>query len=144
LPLALFRAAMALGGRIMGRILGFVGTLVTMAIAMYIYSLQVKTLNPGAGTGTGDPQEMAVITGVKNDLIGIANAERGYLASQGKYASLDELISGNYITIKGERPPYTYDVETTSGSFRATATRSTKGSPAQLWITESMQVQASD
>jgi len=119
-----------------------VGTVVTMAIGMYIYSLQVKTLNPGAGTG--DPQEVTVITGVKNDLIGIANAERGYLASQGKYASLDDLISGNYITIKGERPPYIYDVETASGSFRATATRTTKGAPAQLWITEAMQVQASD
>ena len=126
----------------MGRVLGFVGTVVTMAIGMYIYSLQVKTLNPGAGTG--DPQEVTVITGVKNDLIGIANAERGYLASQGKYASLDDLISGNYITIKGERPPYIYNVETTSGSFRATATRTTKGAPAQLWINETMQVQASD
>jgi hypothetical protein len=81
---------------------------------------------------------------VKNDLISIANAERGYLALQGKYASLDELTSGNYITTKGDRPPYTYDVEVTSGSFRATATRTTKGAPAQLWITESMQVQASD
>jgi hypothetical protein len=126
----------------MGRVFGFVGTVVTLAIGMYIYSLQVKTLNPGAGNGSSE--EIAVITGVKNDLIGIANAERGYLASQSKYATLDELISGNYITIKGERPPYTYDVETTSGSFRATATRNTKGSPAQLWITESMQVQASD
>jgi len=76
--------------------------------------------------------------------LGIANAERGYLASQGKYATLDELVSGNYITIKSERPPYTYDVETSSGSFRATATRTTKGAPAQLWITETMQVQASD
>jgi hypothetical protein len=126
----------------MGRVLGFVGTVVTLAIGMYIYSLQVKTLNPGAGTG--DPQEVTVVTGVKNDLISIANAERGYLASEGKYASLDELISGNYITIKGQRPPYVYDVETASGSFRATATRTTKGAPAQLWITESMQVQASD
>ena len=126
----------------MGRVFGFVGTVVTLAIGMYIYSLQVKTLNPGAGNGSSE--EVAVITGVKNDLIGIATAERGYLASQGKYASLDELISGNYISIKGERPPYTYDVETTSGSFRATATRTTKGSPAQLWITETMQVQASD
>ncbi|MGA7079359.1 MAG: hypothetical protein WBQ43_18865 [Terriglobales bacterium] len=130
----------------MGRVFGFVGTIVTLAIGMYIYSLQVKTLNPGAGNGSSNasPEEFATITGVKNDLIGIANAERGYLASQGKYASLDELISGNYITIKAERPPYTYDVETTSGSFRATATRNTKGSPAQLWITETMQVQASD
>lgn len=126
----------------MGRVLGFVGTIVTMAIALYIYSLQVKTLTPSGGSG--DPQEFATIAGVKNDLIGIANAERGYLATQGKYASLDELRSGNYISIKGERPPYIYDVETTSGSFRATATRTTKGAPAQLWITETMEVQASD
>jgi len=126
----------------MGRVLGFVGTIVTMAIAMYIYSLQVKTLTPSGGSG--NPQEVATIMGVKNDLIGIANAERGYLATQGKYASLDELRSGNYISIKGERPPYIYDVETTSASFRATATRTTKGAPAQLWITETMEVQASD
>jgi hypothetical protein len=128
--------------RIMGRVLGFLGTIITMAIGMYIYSQQVKTLTPDAGSG--NPAEIATITGVKNDLIGIANAERGYLASQGRYASLDELTSGNFITIKGERPPYIYDVETTSGSFRATATRTTQGAPAQLWITETMQVQASD
>ncbi len=126
----------------MGRLFGFVGTIVTMAIGMYIYSLQVRTLTPGAGNSNSE--EVATITGVKNDLIGIANAERGYLASQGKYASLDELTSGNYISIKGERPPYIYDVETTSSSFRATATRTTKGAPAQLWVTETMQVQASD
>jgi hypothetical protein len=126
----------------MGRAFGFLGTVITLAIGMYIYSLQVKTLTPDAGNG--NPEEVATITGVKNDLIGIANAERGYLASQGKYASLGELTSGNYLTIKGERPPYVYDVEVMDGSFRATATRTTKGAPAQLWITENMQVQASD
>jgi len=126
----------------MGRVFGFLGTIITMAIGMYIYSLQIKTLTPGAGSG--GPEEVTTITGVKNDLIGIANAERGYLASQGKYASLDELISGNYVTIKSERPPYIYDVETNSSGFRATATRTTKGAPAQLWITEAMQVQGSD
>jgi len=124
------------------RVFGFLGTVVTLAIGMYIYSLQVKTLTPGAGSGS--PEEVATITGVKNDLIGIASAERGFLASQGRYASLDELISGNYITIKGERPPYIYDVEINSGNFRATATRTTKGAPAQFWITDAMQVQASD
>ena len=126
----------------MARVFGFLGTIITMAIGMYIYSLQVKTLSPGAGNGNSE--EVATIVGVKNDLIGIANAERGYQASQGKYASLDELTSGNYLSIKGERPPYIYDVEATSSGFRATATRTTKGAPAQLWITETMQVQATD
>jgi len=126
----------------MGRVLGFLGTMITLAIGMYIYSVQVKTLTPGGGSR--NPEESVTIVGVKNDLIGIANAERVYEASQGKYASLDELIAGNYITISSERPPYIYDVEISSGSFRATATRTNKGSPAQLWVSETMQVQASD
>jgi hypothetical protein len=126
------------------RLFGFLGTVITVAIGMYIYSLQIKTLQPSAGGGS--PEEVTTITGVKNDLISIASAERGYLASQGRYASLDQLISGNYLTIKGERPPYVYEVEipSNSSSFRATATRTTKGAPAQLWITDDMQVQASD
>jgi hypothetical protein len=126
----------------MWRVLGFIGTVVTMAIGMYIYSLQVKTLTPDAGRG--NTEEFPIIAGVKNDLISIANAERGCLASEGKYVSLDELISGKYISIPSERPPYIYAVEVDGGSFRATATRTTKGTPAQLWITDSMQVQASD
>ena len=123
-------------------VFGILAMVISMAIGVYIYSLQVKTLTPVAGPGNAE--EVALITGVKNDLIGIANAERGYLASQGKYASLEELTAGNYLTMKGERPPYIYDVEILTGSFRATATRTTKGAPAQLWITETMQVQATD
>ncbi len=126
----------------MGRVFGFLSIVATMAIGLYIYSQQVKTLAPASGSG--NPLEVANITGVKNDLISIANAERGYLATEGKYASLDELISGHYLSIKGERPPYTYEVETTSSSFKATATRTTKGAPAQLWITETMEVQTSE
>jgi hypothetical protein len=126
----------------MGRLFGFVGTVVTLAIGMYIYSLQVKPLQ--SSPDAAQPDEVAIITGVKNDLLAIANAERGYLASQGKYAPLNELISGNYITISSERPPYFYEIETTPSGFRATATRTTKGAPAQLWITENMQIQSSD
>jgi hypothetical protein len=128
----------------MGRVFGFLGTVITLAIGMYIYSQQVKTLTPGTGGDSGNSQDAATIAGVKNDLIAIANAERGYLASQGKYGSLDELISGNFVSIKGERPPYIYDIEMTPAGFRVTATRTTKGAPAQLWITESMQVETSN
>jgi hypothetical protein len=124
------------------RVFGFLGTVVTLAIGMYIYSLQVKTLQPSAAGG--NPQEVTTITGVKNDLISIANAERGYMATQGKLGSLEELISGNYLTIKSERPPYIYNIESSGNSFRVTATRTTKGSPAQMWIGDDMQVQSSD
>ena len=122
----------------MGRLFGFVGLVATMAIGMYIYSLQIKAMSPA--TASGNPVEAATIVGVKNDLLAIANAERGYIGVQGRYASLEELTSGNFITVQHERPPYIYDVEVSPGSFRATATRTTKGAPAQIWVTESMEV----
>jgi hypothetical protein len=126
------------------RIFGFIGTVITLAIGMYIYSVQIKTIEPSVADGTVpmNATEAPLIAGVKNDLIAIASAERGYLAQEGHYGSLNELIEKEYITIKAERPPYSYDVETSSGNFRVTATRSAPGSPSQLWITDDMQVQA--
>ena len=126
----------------MGRAFGFLGTIIVMAVGMYIYSIQLKdaTATGGASTPTGT----ANIMGVKNDLISIANAERGYFATEQKYASLDELVSAKYITIERQRPPYTYEVETTSSGFRVTATRDSAGAPAQLWIDETMQVRSSN
>jgi len=124
------------------RLFGFIGTVVTLAIGMYIYSLQVKSIDPSASGA--NVKDVAVISGVKNDLINIANAERGYRASEGKYGSLGELTAGRYITIRDGRPPYVYSVDVSSSGFRATATRTTQGSPAQLWISEDMQIQSSD
>jgi hypothetical protein len=121
----------------MGRIFGFVGLMMAMAIGLYVYSQQVKTV--AAVGGSASPADAANIAGVKNDLISIANAERGYFASEGHYGSLDELTAGKYITI-GDRPPYVYDVSTTSSSFQVTATRTSPGSPAQLSIDESMEI----
>jgi hypothetical protein len=126
----------------MGRVFGFLSLVIVMAAGMYIYSLQIKNVSaPGTG---GTPAGTANIIGVRNDLISIANAERAYFASQQKYASLDELVSGNYITIERQRPPYTYDAESTSSGFRVTATRDSAGAPAQIWIDESMQIQSSN
>ena len=127
----------------MSRAFGFLSIVIVMAAGMYIYSVQLKTISaPGGGGGT--PTGAANIVGVRNDLIAIANAERGYYATQQKYASFDELVSGNYITIERQRAPYTYDVETTSSGFRVTATRDSAGGPAQFWIDETMQVQSSN
>ena len=126
----------------MGRALGFLGIVIVMAVGMYLYSVQLKQASAPGGAST--PTGTANIMGVKNDLISIANAERGYFATEQKYASLDDLIAAKYITIERQRPPYTYDVETTSSGFRVTATRDSAGAPAQLWIDETMQVQSSN
>ncbi len=126
----------------MGRALGFLGIVIVMAVGIYLYSIQLKEASAPGGAST--PTGTANIVGVKNDLISIANAERAYFATEQKYASLDELNEGKYITIERQRPPYTYEVATTSSGFRVTATRDGAGAPAQLWIDENMQVQSSN
>jgi hypothetical protein len=97
----------------MGRAFGFLGVVVALAVGMYVYSKQAQSSS--AAAGTDNPKAAINLTGVKSDLISIASAERRYFATEGKYASLDELISSNYITVARQRPPYTYEVETRSG-----------------------------
>jgi hypothetical protein len=126
----------------MGRLFGFVGLMVALAVGMYIYSKQMQSTS--AAAGTNNPKAAVNITGVRTDLITIAQAEQRYLASEGKYASLDELISSHTITISRQRPPYSYEVETGSTGFHVVATRSgdndnSSGLPAQLSVDENMQ-----
>src|SRR3984893_2617980 len=125
-------------------ILGLLSIVLAMGIGMYIYSKQAQSSS--ALAGANNPKAAINITGVKSDLISIASAERRYFATEGKYASLDELISTNYITVTRQRPPYTYDIQTSGGGFHVVATRSgddTSGTPAQLSVDETMEFQSS-
>jgi len=129
----------------MGRLFGFLGVVIALAIGMYIYSHHVQSSS--AAAGANNPKAAINITGVRSDLISIATAERRYFASEGEYASLDKLISTNNITVARQRPPYTYEVQTSSSGFRVIATRSgddSSGTPAQLSVNESMEFQTSE
>lgn len=129
----------------MGRIFGFLSLVLGLGVGMYLYSRQVQSSS--AATGAATPQATINITGVKTDLVTIAGAERRYFAGEGKYVSLDELISTHYITVARQRPPYSYAVEIGEGGFRVVATRSgddTSGSPAQLSVDENMEFHTSE
>jgi len=129
----------------MGRLFGFLSVVIVMAIGMYIYSRQMQSSS--AQAGATNPQGAINITGVKSDLISIASAERRYFATEGKYASLDELISTNNITVARQRPPYSYEVQTSASGFRVVATRSgdnISGTPAQLSVDENMEFQTTE
>src|SRR5580658_9052082 len=90
----------------MGRLFGFISVVIVLGVGMYIYSKQAQSSS--AQAGANNPKAAINITGVRSDLISIATTERRYYATEGKYASLDELISSNYLTIARQRPPYTY------------------------------------
>jgi hypothetical protein len=126
----------------MGRILGFAGVLMSAAIVFYLYTKQAESVaHLGGGTTV---QAAEVMTGVRGDLLSIANAERSFNATEGHYGSLEDLVSGHFMPPKGDRPPYSYDIQTTSSGFRVTATRSGPGSPGQLWIDDTMEIQSSN
>jgi len=126
----------------MGRILGFAGVLMSAAIVFYLYAKQAESVaHIGGGTTI---QAAEVMTGVKGDLLSIANAERSFNATEGHYGSLEDLVSGHYMPPKGDRPPFSYDIQTTASGFRVTASRSGPGSPGQLWIDETMEIQSSN
>ncbi len=129
----------------MGRLFGFLSVVIVLGVGMYVYSRQVQSSS--APAGANNPKAAINITGVKSDLISIAAAERRYFASEGKYASFDELISSNYITVARQRPPYTYEVQTSPSGFRVVATRfgdNASGTPAQLSVDENMEFQTSE
>ena len=127
---------------LMGRAFGFLSLVLGLAVGMYFYARQAQS---SSAAGVATPRATIDITGVKTDLMGIAAAERQYFASEGKYTSLEELVSGHFIAPR-QRPPYSYAVEIGAGGFRAVATRSgddASGLPSQISVNQDMEFQGS-
>lgn len=126
----------------MSRLFGFLSVVIVMAAGLYIYSRQVQSTS--AATGTNNPKAAINIVGVRTDLMAIAQAERGYFALEGKYASLDDLISSRSLSVARQRLPYSYDIEPSGSGFRVVASRTgedNSGAPAQISVDENMQFQ---
>ena len=121
---------------------GFAGLLIVLCVGFYFYFKESTSLAP-AGTPT-NPRAAIDITGVQNDLVAVANAERRRFASDSKYVSLDDLISNGDISMQTkQRGPYQYSSDVSERSFRITATYTgdpVEGAPRTIWIDENMQV----
>ncbi len=118
--------------------------LVVVALLFGAYELYLRRM-PTTDPGTSATQAIS-LTGVRADLLQIAQAERANVALNGKCASLDELLSSGALTMtKPERDGYTYQVSCSGSEFSATAEHAPApaGSPIRypaLSIDSSMQV----
>ena len=93
-----------------------IGLLVVALIAAMIYKFYFERMQ---ATGAATPRQTINMVGVKNDLIGIAQAERAYQAEHGAYASLGDLTSSGALTMRsGGRDGYVYDVDFAADHFR--------------------------
>jgi len=102
----------------MGRAFGFLSLLIVLCVGAWLYTRQAASVMPA---GSGNLRAAVDTTGVQNDLLAIANAERGQFALEGKYLSLDELRSKGTMNLPAGRGNYTYSVDVGSDSFRAVA-----------------------
>jgi hypothetical protein len=94
--------------------------LVAAIILFGVYEFHLKKM-PTADEGTAPTQAIS-LTGVRADLLQIAQAERGNLALAGKCVSLDELISSSALTMnRKERDGYTYEVRCSGPDFQVVA-----------------------
>lgn len=97
-----------------------VGILVTSAILLGVYMFHLKRM-PTTDQGTAPTQAIS-LTAVRMDLLHIAEAERMSVASNGRCASMDELISANAVSMSHpERDGYSYSVDCSGTLFSVTA-----------------------
>jgi hypothetical protein len=128
----------------MRSLVGLVGLVMVLGIGMFVYRSYFEGPSGGAITmGTSNPRAIADVTGVKNDLLAMAQAERAYLALNGHYASLEDLhASGDLVVDPARvREGYSYTAELGEKTFVITANYSgpATGMPT-LSIDESMQI----
>jgi len=121
----------------MGRSLGFIMVVIVAAVGGYLYTRQATSVTQVGS----NPQTTIDVTAVRNDLLGIANAERRYFASNGKYVSLEELRANGDISIP-TRPNYSYSAQTTDTSFKIIATYSGPDpkAPKRITVDETMAI----
>jgi hypothetical protein len=121
-----------------------VAILVACGLLLGVYHYYFKKM-PVTDEGTAPTQAIS-LTGVRADLLQIAQAERGYIAQNGHCAPLDELTSSNSLAMsRPERDGYSYSIECSGGDFSVTARHApaAAGSPIRyptLAIDQSMQV----
>src|SRR5882762_6910319 len=101
----------------MGRSLGFIMVVIVAAVGGYLYTRQATSLTQVGS----NPQTTIDVTAVRNDLLAMANAERRYFASNGKYATLEDLRTNGDISIP-TRPNYSYSVQPADATFKIIAT----------------------
>ncbi len=94
--------------------------LVVAALGFGVYEFYLKKM-PTSDAGTAPTQAIS-LTGVRGDLLQIAQAERISIATNGKCSTLDELISSGSLTMSQPgRDGYTYEVTCSGGEFEVIA-----------------------
>ena len=113
---------------------GFVGVVLALGIALYLYNAQLT--GPGR-VGPASPQEQIDVTGIRMALLEIGQAERTYVAAHGTYGTFEHLRAEGAPALGTDRRGYAFHLDLNgSQSFKAIATPT--NSNKQRWPTLSI------
>lgn len=99
-----------------------VGILVALAVGFGVFYYATKKM-PTSDSGTS-PTQVINLTGIRRDLLSIAQAERSNIALNTHCVSAEDLISSGSLTLsRPERDGYFYEVQCAgdSGEFKVVA-----------------------
>lgn len=119
------------------RAFGLIAVVIVLGVGFFVYQRRATDVLQG-----GSPQEQIDVTAIRQRLLTIGQTERQYQASNGKYATLEELAAENLLPGGTEQRGYTYTAEIRGAGFTITATPTApdKKDWPTLEITETMQV----
>lgn len=119
------------------RAFGLIAVVIVLCAGFLIYQRRAADV-----TQSGSPLEQVDTTAVRQRLLTIAQTERQYQASNGQYATLEELAGENLLPGGTEQRGYSYTAEIRSNGFTITArpTDPAKTGWPTLQITETMTV----
>jgi hypothetical protein len=119
------------------RIFGILGVVIVLCVGFFVYQRSLADISE-----EGSPQEQIDTTAIRQRLLTIAQTERQYQASNGKYATLEQLADDNLLPGGTEQRGYTFSAEVSASGFTITATPTAddKADWPTLEITESMKV----
>jgi hypothetical protein len=119
------------------RVFGVLGVVIVLCVGFFVYQRSVSDM-PGGESATAQIDT----TAVRQRLLSIAQTERQYQATNGKYATLEQLASDDLLPGGTEQRGYKFTAEISGTGFRITATPTAadKAEWPTLEITETMQV----
>jgi hypothetical protein len=98
----------------------FAGLLVACALLFGVYQYYLRTM-PKTDEGTAPTQAISLV-GVRAALLQVAEAERAYVALNGKCGSLEELLAASSFPLsRPEGDGYSFSIECSGEEFTVTA-----------------------
>ena len=119
------------------RAFGLLGVVIALCAGLYLYQQNIEEIPEG------NPQQQIDTVAIRQRLLTIAQTERQYQATNGKYATLDELAAADLLPGGTEQRGYTYSAEISGTGFTITATPTVAGKAEwpTLAVDETMQVE---